>query len=427
MPAQVRNRSAETMPQLLNVDAALAQILADMQPLGSESVALAESLGRVIATDIAAPLDLPPFDNSAMDGYAIHHADSLSASPQQPATLHVTQDISAGDSPTDTLQPGQAARIMTGAPIPVGCSAVAPVEDTDDNWRKASGTAPPEEVRIYSRYGYGANIRRKGENIAFGATIMGAGTIIQPAEMGMLAAIGCARFEVLRKPKVVILGSGDELVDVHETLSAGKIRDTNSYTLAGLIRQAGGIPIRLPIARDKLSEIRALYSRALGINPDMIISSAGVSVGAADLVREVMDELGDIDFWRINMRPGKPLAYGALQGIPFFGLPGNPVSTMVTFEVLVRPALAKLAGRALRRRTIQATTADDLRSDGRRSYNRVRLSREGGAVVARSTGSQSSGALMSMLLADGLAIIPEGQRFVPAGSELPVLLLRPLE
>ncbi|MCY4466536.1 MAG: molybdopterin molybdotransferase MoeA [Chloroflexi bacterium] len=415
------------MPLLLNVDKALAQILDDMQPLDSESVALAESLDRIIANGIAAPLDLPPFDNSAMDGYAIRHEDSVDASPQHPATFRVTQDISAGAAPTGSLQPGQAARIMTGAPVPTGCSAVAPVEDSDDNWRKGSNPAPPQQVQIYSSYAFGANIRRKGENIECGATIMRAGTIIQPAEIGMLAAIGCARFEVLRKPKVVILGSGDELVDVHEPLGAGKIRDTNSYTLAGLIRQAGGIPIRLPIARDNLSEIRALYRRALGINPDMIISSAGVSVGAADLVREVMDELGDIDFWRINMRPGKPLAYGALRGIPFFGLPGNPVSTMVTFEVLVRPALAKLAGRALHRKTIRATVAEDMRSDGRRSYDRVRLSREGSGIVAHSTGSQSSGALMSMLLADGLVIIPEGQRLVPAGSELPVLLLRAFE
>ncbi|MCY4146342.1 MAG: molybdopterin molybdotransferase MoeA [Chloroflexi bacterium] len=415
------------MPQLLSVDKALAQILDDMQPLDSENVALAEALDRVIASDIAAPLDLPPFDNSAMDGYAIRHKDSVNASQQQPATLRVTQDIPAGAAPTSALQPGQAARIMTGAPIPPGCSAVAPVEDTNDNWRKRGNPALPEEVQVYSDYAFGANIRRKGENIERGATIMRAGTVIQPAEIGMLAAIGCARFAVVRKPKVVILSSGDELVDVHEALDAGKIRDTNSYALAGLIRQAGGIPIRLPIARDNLSDIRALYNRALGINPDMIISSAGVSVGAADLVREVMDELGDIDFWRINMRPGKPLAYGALQGIPFFGLPGNPVSTMVTFEVFVRPALAKLARRALRRKTLTATIAEDLRSDGRRSYNRVRLAREGACIVAHSTGSQSSGALMSMLLADGLAIIPEGQRLAPAGSELPVLLLRPFE
>ena len=405
------------MPPLLNVDDALAQILREIRQLDSEEVNLAESLDRVIAADIASPLDLPPFDNSAMDGYAIRHDDS-------PARLRVTQDIRAGDAPAGSLRKGQAARIMTGAPIPGGCTAVAPVEDTADDWTRDHESALPETVQVKRRYIDGANIRRRGENIACGAVVMRAGEVIQPAEMGMLAAIGCARFDVIRKPKVVILGSGDELVDAHEELTPGKIRDTNSYTLAGLIRQAGGIPIRLPIARDNLSEIRALYRRALGINPDMIISSAGVSVGAADLVREVMNELGDIDFWRINMRPGKPLAYGALRGIPFFGLPGNPVSTMVTFEVLVRPALAKMAGRDLSRRTITASLADDMRSDGRRSYNRVRLSREGDGIVARLTGTQSSGALMSMLLADGLAIIPEGATLAIAGSEVSVIVLR---
>ena len=414
------------MLPLLNVDDALTQILDDIQLLDAETIALPESLDRVLASDIVSPLDLPPFDNSAMDGYALRHADCADASRQQPVCLRVTQNIRAGGAPQGDLQPGQAARIMTGAPIPAGCTAVAPVEDTDDDWRRG-GAALPAQVRIFQRYAGGANIRRAGENVAAGATVMRAGAVVQPAEMGMLAAVGCARFGVIRKPKVVILGSGDELVDAHEAIRPGQIRDTNSYALAGLIRQTGGTPIRLPIARDKLAEVRALYRHATSINPDMILSSAGVSVGAADLVREVMDELGDIDFWRINMRPGKPLAYGALRGIPFFGLPGNPVSTMVTFEVLVRPALAKMAGRDLTRRAVKATLGEDMQSDGRRSYNRVRLSRDAAGIVARSTGTQSSGALMSMLLADGLAILPEGQRLAPAGSKVAVLLLRPFE
>ena len=209
--------------------------------------------------------------------------------------------------------------------------------------------------------------------------------------------------------------------------SRARSRDTNSYTLAGLIRQAGGLPIRLPIANDTLESIRGLYRRALEIDPDLIISTAGVSVGAADLVRVVMEELGDIDFWRINMRPGKPLAFGKLQGVPFFGLPGNPVSTMVTFEILVRPALAKIAGRPFEQRHSRAVASGDLRSDGRRSYLRVRLARVDGRLVAASTGIQSSGALMSMVWADGLAIVPEGIRHLPAGGEVDVILLRPFD
>ncbi len=415
------------MAHLLSVDEALAYIVADMKPLPAETVTLAEAHDRVLADEVLSPLDLPPFDNSAMDGYAIRHRESAGASQENPVSLSVTQDIPAGAAPAGILEPGAAARIMTGAPLPAGATAVIPVEYTDDNWQKGELNALPAEVRLFKRVDEGENIRRTGENIAQGARVLPSGVVLRPADIGMLAAIGAARVSVIRKPKVVIVSSGDELVDVHDALTPGKIRDTNSYALAAQVRQDGGVPIRLPIARDSLDSIRALYRRALSIHPDMIISSAGVSVGAADLVRVVMDELGDIDFWRINMRPGKPLAYGSLQGLPFFGLPGNPVSSLVTFFVLVRPALARLAGRVRAMRVVKATICDKLRSDGRRSYDRVTLERVDGRIMARSTGIQSSGALMSLVLADGLAVIPEGVRTVPAGSELDVILLKPLD
>ena len=414
------------MNPMLNVDTALANILADLNTLLPETVSLPESLHRVLADDIISPIDLPPFDNSAMDGYAVHVEDCVDASPDKPVTLPVVMDIPAGSNPATVLERNQAARIMTGAPIPAGATAVVPVEDTDDNWQKGELSSPPSHIGICASVGEGQNVRHAGENIAAGATVMTAGTVVRPAELGMLAGVGCAQVQVIRKPKVVILSSGDELVDIYDELEPGKIRDTNSYALAGLVKQIGGLAIRLPIAKDTLESVRALYRRALETNPDLIISSAGVSVGAADLVRVVMNELGDIDFWRINMRPGKPLAYGTLQGIPFFGLPGNPVSSMVTFEVLVRPALSKIAGRQFSQSTIKATLASKLKSDGRRSYDRVTLSNENGIIIAKSTGTQSSGALMSMLRADGLAIIPEGVMSVPAGSELKVILLRPL-
>ena len=415
------------MTALLNVDTALANILADMKTLTADSVSLPDSLNRVLADDIISPINLPPFDNSSMDGYAIHFEDSAEADRANPAALSVSMDILAGSVPDSPLAKGAAARIMTGAPIPVGATAVIPVEDTDDDWLKGEDSPLPSDVRLFRSLSCGENIRRAGENIKVGAPVMEAGAVIGPAEIGMLAGIGCPRVDVIRQPKVVILSSGDELVDIYQELEPGKIRDTNGYTLAGLIRGAGGIPIRLPIAKDTLESIRGLYRRALEINPDLLVSTAGVSVGAADLVKVVMDELGEIDFWRINMRPGKPLAYGTIQGLPFFGLPGNPVSTMVTFEVLVRPALAKIAGRDQKQRLIKARITDDMRSDGRRTYARVTLSREADRVIARSTGIQSSGALMSMVLADGLAIVPEDMTFVPAGSELDVLLLRRID
>lgn len=415
------------MTELLNVDTALANILSEVKVLRSESVSLNDALDRVVAGDISSPIDLPPFDNSAMDGYALHYQDSRGASPDNPVTLPVVMDISAGIAPQHALAPGQAARIMTGAPVPPGATAVIAVEDTNADWIRGEQLSLPASVAIRKGVQDGENIRLAGENIAQGATIIQAGTLIRPAELGMLAAIGCSQVSAIRKPKVVILSSGNELVDVYQPLEPGKIRDTNSYTLAGLIRQSGGLPLRLPIAQDSLESVRALYRRALEIDPDLIISTAGVSVGAADLVRNVMEELGDIDFWRINMRPGKPLAFGKMQGVPFFGLPGNPVSTMVTFEVLVRPALAKIAGRAFKQSAVTAKIDSDLRSDGRRSYNRVTLSRDRSGINATTTGIQSSGALMSMVLADGLAIIPEGVTRMPAGSEVTVLLLRPLE
>lgn len=413
------------MPQLLNVDTALTNILGSVTKLGHETVPLIRALDRIIAEDIASPINLPSFDNSAMDGYAIHAADSWAASETHPVSLAVIMDILAGAAPAGRLEKGQAARIMTGAPLPAGATAIIPVEDTDDNWQKGDSSPPPARVSIRRRADEGAHIRRVGENIPAGAGVMTAGSLIRPAELGMLAAIGRAEVKVIRKPKTLILTTGDELVDIDQSPAPGKIRDTNSYTVAGLIRQAGGVPVRLPIASDSLDSIRKLYRTALDQQPDMLISSAGVSVGAADLVKVVMEELGDIRFWRINMRPGKPLAYGAIQGIPFFGLPGNPVSAMVTFEIFVRPALAKMAGRRYQPQIIQAKTAADMQSDGRRSYNRVTLARIDGETVAQSTGIQSSGALMSMVLADGLAVIPEGARFVPAGTELSVMLLRP--
>lgn len=414
------------MPDLLSVDDALSRILNTIHPLSHETVSLTDSLNRVIAEVIKSDIHLPPFDNSAMDGYAIIADDSSGARSDQPITLKVIMDIPAGSAPEQALVRGTTARIMTGAPIPQGATAVIPVEDTGDNWQKGASPPLPETVDILTQVKDGTNIRKAGENITIGGTVIDAGSVIRPAEIGMLAAIGCTQVKVVRKPRVVILTTGDELVDIDQPLTPGKIRDTNSYTLAGLVEQSGGDAIRLPIAGDSLEKVRKLYREALAQNPDMILSSAGVSVGTADLVKTVMQEYGNIDFWRINLRPGKPLAFGNIEGIPFFGLPGNPVSSMVTYEVFVRPALYKMAKIPYGAETVRATTTEAMRSDGRRSYNRVQLRKDNGRYYATETGTQSSGALMSMVLADGLIIIPEDTTEVPAGTELPVLLLRPI-
>jgi molybdopterin molybdotransferase len=406
------------MADLLNVDAAIARILEYIQPIEVEAVHLTQALGRILAEDVHSGVDLPPFANSSMDGYAVRAADLGTI----PTTLQVVLDIPAGTFPTQMLQAGEAARIMTGAPMPEGADAVIPVEDTDSEW--ALGGAAPSTVEIRKGANSGANVRPVGENIAHGQIVLRKGTLLRPQDLGILASIGHAQVQVARQPKVAILTTGDELVTADEALSPGKIRDANSYLLAGLVTEYGGIPLVLPIAPDRLEAVRELFHQALAQKPDLIISSAGVSVGAADYVRTVLEELGEINFWRINLRPGKPLAFGMLHDVPFFGLPGNPVSAMVTFDVIVRPALFKMIGRTDEPETITSVVDEDLISDGRRSYLRVTLHREDGRVIARQTGTQSSGALFSMVLADGLMIVPEGVTEVKKGTNVTVRLLR---
>jgi molybdopterin molybdotransferase len=414
------------LADLLSVDQALEQILTHFNRLPSEMIDISLTLGRVLAEDIRADVSLPPFANSSMDGYAVRAADVHSASKSQPVRLRVTMDIPAGTAPRQPVGPGEAARIMTGAPMPDGADAIVPVEETDTPWK--AGDAPPlnAEVTIFKGSKVGDYVRPIGEDITAGQMVLAAGTPLRPQDIGMLAALGRPQIPVVRQPRVVILSTGDELVEAHEPLTQGKIRDVNGYTLAGLVATYGGQPIRIPIARDALDDVRRRFHEGLAAKPDVILSSAGVSVGTFDMVRTVLAELGEVGFWRVNLRPGKPLAFGHLQGVPFYGLPGNPVSAMVTFDIFVRPALLKLTGSPDVWPTINVTTKEDISSDGRRSYLRVTLSRENGEWTARTTGTQSSGALMSMVLADGLLIVPEGATHLPAGSQLQVRVLRNL-
>ncbi len=411
------------MSDLMNVDQAVEQVLQHFARLPPEPVGLPDALNRIAAADIIAPGNIPPFANSSMDGFAVraaatHGADNL------PITLQVVMDIPAGSMPQGRLGAGEAARIMTGAPMPDGADAVVPVENTDARWNAGSNASLPAAVQVRRSVKAGDYVRPAGEDIPAGAHVIPAGRIIRAAEIGILASLGMETVSVIRQPRVAILSTGDELVDVGEALTPGKIRDSNGYVLAALAETYGAIPLRIPIARDTLEDVRRRFREALDSKPDLIISSAGVSVGAFDVVRAVMDELGKIDFWRINLRPGKPLAFGHLGGVPFFGLPGNPVSAMVTFDIFVRPALLRLRGGDERVPYVQAIVGEDLHSDGRRTYLRVTLRHEHGVWVATTTGNQSSGALTSMMLADGLLIVPEDMGTIPAGTALPVRLLR---
>lgn len=412
------------MADLFSVEDALNHILSKIHPLPAEVMPLTQGLGRVLADEVVSDINLPPFANSSMDGFAVRAADVQAASDAAPARLRVVMDIPAGAVPQAAIQPGEAARIMTGAPVPAGADTVVPVEDTDSGWQAGTDIALQESVGIRRATQPGANIRPAGEDVAVGQVVLQAGTVLRPQDLGILAALGRAQPDVVQQPRVAIVSTGDELVDVSEPLAPGKIRDVNSHTIAGLVTHYGGIPLRQPTARDTLEAVRAMFRAALDQQPDMIISTAGVSVGTYDVVRTVLDELGEVQFWRVNVRPGKPLAFGQVEGVPFFGLPGNPVSAMVTFDVFVRPALLRMQRRTDEAETITAITGEALRSDGRRSYLRVRLTRQNGQIIAQTTGTQSSGALMSMVLADGLLIIPEDVTDVPAGTALPVRLLR---
>jgi len=373
--------------------------------------------GRVLAEEVIA-IDLPRFDNSSVDGFAVMASDVREASPTSPRSLRVVADIPAGASPTLRLASGEAARIMTGAPIPPGADAIVMVEDTDFRQRRA-GAALPSSVKVFKAVQSGEHVRRRGMDARAGERLLSAGHVLRPQDLGVLAMLGKANVKVYRRPRLALLSSGDELVDVGMPLGPGKIHDANSYILSALTMEAGGEVIPLGIVSDRREAIRARLDEAVEQQADILVSSAGVSVGAFDFVKEVVETEGELDFWRVNMRPGKPLAFGRYRGVPFIGLPGNPVSAFVGFEVFVRPALEQLAGRERTRRPrILAKLAEPVESDGRESYLRARLEERQGVFYAKLSGHQGSGNLLSLVRANALLIIPAGVKSLPIDAQV---------
>ena len=410
------NRGAFNM---LSVTEARERILSNFQTTAAESIPLIASANRVLAIDVSAAQDFPLFDNSAMDGFAIRSEDTSASR----VSLKVVADIPAGSTPKVTLQPGEAARIMTGAQVPAGANAVIPVEDTDFH-NHAAGTTAPEVISFERPVKAGENIRTRGMDIHAGEIVLKKGQTLKPQDLGLLAMLGFANVQVYKKPRIALLSSGDELLAVDAPLESGKIRDSNSYTLAASIESAGSEVIRLGVAKDTRESVEALFQKALSENVDLILSSAGVSVGAFDYVKEVIEANGSLNFWRVNMRPGKPLTFGKYFDKQFIGLPGNPVSAFVGFEVFVRPVLERLSGKLeSSRRRIKVRSAEEIESDGRESYLRAKLHEEDGVQIARLTGHQGSGNLLSLVQADALLIIPAGVKCVPAGQEVEALLL----
>ncbi|MBM4139588.1 MAG: molybdopterin molybdotransferase MoeA [Nitrospira sp.] len=384
--------------------------------LGLEKISLLDALGRTIGEDIVAERDNPPWDNSAMDGFAVRWEDiKQDHAIQKPVTLDVIEDVPAGRMPSKTVGIGQAIRIMTGAPIPQGADTVLKVEDTE----QTSNT-----VRIFKPEPRGSNIRSQGEDVKKGECIIAKGTQIRPGEAGMLAVLAKSFLFAYQRPRVAILSTGDELADLDERFSDEKIINSNSYGIATAVQEAGGIPLLLGIARDTQAALKEKISQ--GLNADILVLSGGVSMGDYDFTKAVFREIGaEMNFWKLAIRPGQPLAFGKIQGKLAFGLPGNPVSSMVTFEQLVRPALLKMGGRRSYSRPIVDAVFQETFSKrpDRRHFLRGILTREEGIFKVRTTGDQGSGILTSMVKANCLIDVPvEVERLAP-GDLVTVQLL----
>jgi len=397
---------------MLSVEEALEQILSRVRPLATERVDLLAALGRVLAEPVRSTRVIPPWANSSMDGYAVRATDTRPG-----AALTVVGRIAAGALPDRNVGPGEAMRIFTGAPLPDGADSVVPQEEVE---------AAAQRVTLHGATPRGAYVRPAGEDVQVGDLVLESGTVLGPAEIGLLATLGRSQVEVSRRPRVAVLSTGSELADLGTEPGPAQIPNANTYSLMAQVMEAGGIALNLGVAPDRLDVIGERIRR--GREADVLVLSAGVSVGDLDLVREALVTAGAaLHLWKVNMRPGKPITFGSLESRPVFGLPGNPVSAMVTFELFVRPALLAMQGRQrLHRPRVHALAAAPIVNRGsRRGYLRVSMEERDGRWRARLTGDQGSGILRSMVRADGLAVLP-GETIVGVGDEVEVLVIREL-
>lgn len=408
------------MTSLLSVKQAQTILLNAVQPLEVESIGLRSARGRILAKALHAAYDMPLFTNSSADGFAVQAGDTAQASLETPVELVVIADIPAGSQPVIAIRQGQAARIMTGAPLPQGADAVVMVEATD-HFRRDAGLSAPNRVRIHAPVNPGDSIRPRGQDVQAGAPLLAPGHLLRPQDIGLLASQGFATVPVFRRPKIALLSSGDELLEPSQPLSPGKIYDANSYMLAALLEDCGAQVISTGFVRDDEDAIRIKLDEFATAGVDMLVTSAGVSVGAFDFIRKVITQNGDLTFWKVDMRPGKPLAFGSYRGVPVVGLPGNPVSAFVCCLVFIAPMLMKMSGMTGHQsRTLQAKLLEPVESDGRESYLRAILEFQDGNPVVRLSGHQGSANLFALTRANALLILPSGVKSLPAGFNVNV-------
>ncbi|MFD9129413.1 gephyrin-like molybdotransferase Glp [Kitasatospora sp. NPDC059571] len=425
------HRGAPVTPRLWTVDEHLADVLAAVGPLPPAETDLLDAQGCRLDEDVVADTALPPFDNSSMDGYALRTADTLRATDTYPSVLSVVGDIAAGAAELPKVGPGQAARIMTGAPVPPGAEAVAPVEWTDGGTGSGlaadamGAAAADEEVRVLRPVAEGAHIRRRGSDVAAGERVLEAGTVLGPTQIGLLAAIGRGTVRVRRRPRVVVLSTGSELVQPGTSAGPGRIHDSNSFTLAAAARDAGAVAVRVGGVPDDADVLRAVLAEHAG-QADLLVTSGGVSVGAYDVVKEVFESYGGVDFRRLRMQPGKPQGFGRIgegAGVPLLALPGNPVSAYISFELFVRPVIRTMLGAPdVHRPVVRARCTEALRSPaGRRQFLRGRYSPAAGTVTP--VGGEGSHLVGALARADCLITVPEDTTALEAGADVAVVLL----
>ena len=411
---------------MISVSEAIQRLLSSFSPVAIEEVPLLQAAGRVLSKKIKSDINLPLFTNSSMDGFAVRAEDVEGAREDQPVILNVVEDIPAGKRPSKIIGNNQTARIMTGAPLPDGANAVVPIEDTDqyNSDSRTQSYLLPAEIKVRRSVSEGDYVRLVGEDVTSGEVVLEPNSRLRPQDLGLLAMLGISQISVFRRPRIIILSTGDELLPVDVPLQLGKIHDSNAYTLSALISRDGGTPEYLGIVPDQEQAVRDSLETAVKHDADLILSSAGVSVGAFDFVRSIIQSDGELEFWQVNMRPGKPVAFGNFQGVPFIGLPGNPVSAYVGYEVFGRPAILRLSGveNTIRSR-IRIKIGEDIKSDGRESYLRAVVHSQNGEWFARLTGHQGSGNLLSLVQANALLIIPSGVKSLPSGTEVEAWML----